>query len=103
MSGHVNSLFMHPDPVKEVNFQVTNHSSSLKLRWTCPALPGRILCTGLYGNNTGEVSAAGGLKRLRRSAGRGRAEMGCELRSSCDWHSPLQIVFSHLASHFIIS
>lgn len=55
MSGPMNSFFICPDPVKEVNSEVMNHSSSLKHK-DGPAPPyqaeaGSILCTDLIWNN----------------------------------------------------
>lgn len=80
MSGHVNSLFVCPDPVKGVNFEVKNHSSSLKLKDGPTPLyqagAGSILCTGLIWTKTRGVAAAGRLKWFRKCWARRQGEAG---------------------------
>lgn len=90
MSGHVNSFFVCPDPVKEVNSEMMNHSSSLKLKGGPAPLyqagAGSILCTGLKWNHCwrgGSCRRAETVQEmLGKKAGRGRAEMGHEMRNS---------------------
>lgn len=90
VSGHMNSLFICLDPVKEVNSEVMNHSSSLKLKdGPAPiyqAGAGSIVCTGLIWNQYWRGGscrmAETAQEMLGKKAGRGRAEMGHEMRNS---------------------
>lgn len=83
-----NSLFVCPDPIKEVNFEVMNHSSSLKLKDGPSPLyqagAGSVLCLiwnqHLRDGSCRSVETV--QEMLGKKAGRGRAETDHEMRNT---------------------
>lgn len=76
----MNSFFVCPDPVKEVNSEMMNHSSSLSSKVDLPhsTRQEQAAFSALASNGTtaGEVAAAGGLKQFRKCWARRQGEAG---------------------------